>query len=134
MIRSIFRYVYGTDLIGAPMKFGKGLTKPSAAEKRKATQGAELANGNNLLTRQEILCIIKARSAEMLGAVMLGINGGFGNTDCAGLPLSAVDLDAAVTTRATRASRSACRVSPREEAGGGSPPSSQIGVQLSDYC
>ena len=58
------------------MKFGKGLIKPSAGQKRKAKQTAELDNGENLLTREEILRIIKACCTELLGPVTLGINGG----------------------------------------------------------
>ncbi len=45
--------------------------------------------------------ILDAPKADVLqAAVPLGINGGFGNTDCAMLPKTAIDLDASIITDA----------------------------------
>ena len=95
-IRSLFRYAYDVDLINDAVKLGKGFANPTAAQKRKAKQKAELENGKKLFTREELVAILDACGPELHGPVLLGINGGFGNTDCATLPRSAVDLDAAL--------------------------------------
>lgn len=99
-IRSVFKYAYDVDLIEDPVKFGKGCTNPTAAQKRRAKQRVELDNGKKLLTRQELVSILDACGQDLRAPVLLGINGGFGNTDCATLSRSAVDLDAGLITYA----------------------------------
>jgi integrase len=99
-IRSVFKYAYDVDLIEDPVKFGKGFANPSAAQKRKAKQKAELENGKKLFRREELVSILDACDPDLRAPVLLGINGGFGNTDCATLPRSTVDLDAGLVTYA----------------------------------
>ena len=96
-IKSVFRYAYDMDLMEHPMKFGRGFAPPTSAQERKAKQKAEHANGKRLFTNEDVIKILDACVDDVLrAAVLLGINGGFGNTDCASLPISALDLDNAV--------------------------------------
>lgn len=99
-IRSVFKYAYDVDMIEDPVKFGKGFRNPTAAQKRKAKQKDELENGKKLFTREELVSILDACDPDLHAVVLLGINGGFGNTDCASLPRSAVDLAAGLITYA----------------------------------
>jgi integrase len=95
-IRSVFKYAYETDLIDKPMKFGIGFSIPSAAQKRKAKSKAEMKYGKKLFTREELLTILKCCDPDIKAAVLLGINGGFGNTDCAHLPISAISFNSGI--------------------------------------
>jgi integrase len=52
--------------------------------------------GPKLFTAVEIRGMIEAASVPVRAMILLGINAGFGNLDCANLPLRAVDLDAGV--------------------------------------
>jgi integrase len=95
-IRSMFKYAYDVELIDDLVRLGKGFANPSATHKRKAKQKAELEHGKRLFVREELVSILEACGPELRGPVLLGINGGFGNTDCATLPRAAVDFDAGV--------------------------------------
>ena len=98
-IKSVFKYAYDMGLVEQPMRFGRGFAPPSASQERKAKQKAELANGKKIFTREEIARILDTRKTDVLqAATLLGINGGFGNTDCALLPKMAIDLDAGIIT------------------------------------
>jgi integrase len=100
VIRSVLKYAYDADLIEKPVKLGKGFSKPSAAQKRKAKHKAEADNGKRLFTPLELKRILDVCLPELKAPVLLGINGGFGNTDCGTLPNSAVDFEAGVITYA----------------------------------
>ena len=96
VIRSIFKYAYEIDLIDRPMKYGKGLEKPSVRAKRKVRRAAELANGKRLFTPSQIRAMLEAADVPLRAMILLGVNGGFGNTDCAKLPIKAIHFDGAV--------------------------------------
>lgn len=95
-IRSVFKYAYESDLIDRPMKFGTGFSGPSAAAKRKSKAHTEQLHGKRLFQKKDILTLLDGAADWMKAAILLGINGGFGNNDCAKLPLKAVDLEAGV--------------------------------------
>jgi len=95
-IKSMFRHAYETDQIERPVKFGKWFAKPSVAQERKAKSRSEPANGPRLFTSGEIKAILNSTEGWLKAAVLLGVNGGMGNTDCATLPRSAVDLSRGV--------------------------------------
>ena len=96
VVRSIFKYAYEIDLIDKPMKYGKGLEKPSVMAKRKARRSAELANGKRLFSPSQVRAMLEVANAPLRAMILLGINGGFGNADCARLPIGAVDFGRAV--------------------------------------
>jgi integrase len=91
--RSVFRYGWESDLIERPVKFGPKFKGPTKQDRRKANAKAQQKNGKKLFTADEILRMIDAADAQLGAMVLLGINGGLGNNDCASLPLSALDLD-----------------------------------------
>lgn len=96
VIKSIFKYAYEIDIINAPVKFGRAFEKPSVVLTRKTRRASELANGRRLFKAAEIRSMIEAAKIPLRAMIFLGINGGFGNTDCARLPISAVDFNQAL--------------------------------------
>ena len=91
-MRTVFRYAVDSELIPAPVRFGPAFRPPSRKVMRihKAEQGAKL------FTREEVRQLLDAASTSMKAMILLGINCGFGNSDCGNLPLTALDLDRAV--------------------------------------
>ena len=93
VIRSMFKYAYDIDLIDKQMKYGRALDRPSAALKRKIRKATEAANGKPVFQASEVRALVRAAAVPMKTMILLGINVGFGNTDCARLPLRSVDFD-----------------------------------------
>jgi len=95
-IRGMFKYAYECGLIEHQMRFGTGFKTPSASLKRKEKAEKEQLHGKRLFQRDDILTLLDGAADWMKAAILLGINGGFGNTDCAKLPWIAVNLEAGV--------------------------------------
>src|SRR5262249_543901 len=91
-IRSIFKYGTDAGLLDRLTRFGPGFARPTkkVARLHRAKQGAKL------FTALEIRRLLDAAGVQLRAMILLGINAGFGNTDCAQLPLSALDLQAGV--------------------------------------
>jgi integrase len=88
-VRSIFKHALDAGMIDKPMRFGPGFKPPSA----KTLRLHRAAKGKKLFTRDEIRSMLDKASTQLRTMFLLGINCGFGNADCAKLPLSALDLD-----------------------------------------
>ena len=88
-IMVVFNYAHADKLIEKPVDFGVGFKRPSAKLIRKERNEA----GIKLFTRDEINGILEEAGPVMRGMILLGINCGFGNSDVANLPQSAVDLE-----------------------------------------
>jgi integrase len=90
-VRSLFKHGpdSGSGLLTLPVHFGPGFARPSKKDQRlhRAEQGPKL------FTAGEVRQLIDAAGVQQRAMILLGINAGFGNTDCANLPLRAVDLD-----------------------------------------
>lgn len=91
-----FKWGIETGLIDDMPRWGKALAKPSAADVRRSRAKRERENGKKLFSAEQIRALLDAAKADVKAAILLGINGGFGNTDCALLPRAAVDLAHAV--------------------------------------
>jgi integrase len=89
-VRVLFRHAYDAGLIDRPARFGPGFKRPSMKTLRlqRAKQGAKL------FTAEEIRRMVDGAGVPLRAMILLGINCGFGNSDCGNLPLSAVDLEA----------------------------------------
>src|SRR5262249_26331854 len=61
---------------------------------KKAIRLHKAQQGPQLFTAEEVRQLIDAAGVPLRAMLLLGINAGFGNSDCARLPLSALDLDA----------------------------------------
>ena len=93
VIRGMFKHAYEVGLLASPIRYGTGFNRPSAALCRKARRASEIENGKRLFTPSEIRTILEVASIPLKAMILLGINGGFGNADCARLPLNAVNLE-----------------------------------------
>jgi integrase len=92
VIRSSFKHSYESGLLDRPMRFGPQFKRTS----KKVLRLHRAKQGPKLFTREEIHRLIEASGTQMKAMILLGINCGFGNSDCGTLPLAAVDLDNAV--------------------------------------
>jgi integrase len=88
-VRCVFKFAFEAGLVAVPVRFGPGFKRPSKKTIRlqRAKQGAKL------FTADEIRRLLAA-GPQLKAMILLGINCGFGNADCATLPRSVVDLDA----------------------------------------
>jgi integrase len=89
-VRSVFKNASDADLIDRPVRFGPGFVRPSA----KVLHLHRAAQGPKLFTREEVRRLLDAAHPLLRAMILLGINAGFSNHDCATLPLSALDLEA----------------------------------------
>jgi integrase len=91
-VRSVFKHAFDAELIPTPLRFGPGFQRPSKMTLRvhRAQQGAKT------FAPEEVRRMIAAAGQPLKAMLLLGINCGFGNADCGNLPLSALDLDAAM--------------------------------------
>ena len=86
--RMVLNYAYDSDLINAPIRYGKALKTPHARIFRR------LANerGERMFSREEVLALVKNAGLQLKAMIYLGVNCGFGNEDCGTLPLDRLDM------------------------------------------
>jgi hypothetical protein len=87
-IRSIFKHAFDDGLISVPVRFGPGFKRPT----KKTFRLHRAEQGLKLFSAEEIRRVIDASGVPMKAMILLGINCGFGNSDCGNLPLTALDL------------------------------------------
>jgi integrase len=87
--RMIFRYGIEAGILGKPMLFGPGFDKPSAKVIRKA----KAETGPREFSVEDLRRLRDAAGPNMRAMILLGINGGLGNTDLAALKLKSLKLD-----------------------------------------
>jgi integrase len=93
VIREIFKYAWELDLLDKPIKYGKALEKPSVTLVRKSRQVFEQKSGKRIFDVGQIHAMLKAAGTPLDAMILLAINAGYGNTDCAQLPTAVVDLE-----------------------------------------
>ncbi len=96
IVKAIFAHAYDTELIEHPINFGKAFKGPSATSKRKSRSESRIQNGERLFEPSEVRSMLGLAEIPLRAMILLGINGGFGSTDCAQLPANATRLDKAV--------------------------------------
>jgi integrase len=91
-VRCLFKHAADNGMVDRPVQYGSSFRKPS----RKTIRKHRAEQGPKLFTADEIRRLIDAAIPQLRAMLLLGVNCGFGNADCGNLPLSAVDLDAAM--------------------------------------
>ncbi len=86
--RSLFKWGYESDEIEKPVKFGPDFKGASARAKRKA----KYEQGRRDIDADNILFLLEEANANLHAWILLGINCGFGNGDCAELKKTDIDL------------------------------------------
>lgn len=92
-IQSMFKWGVQTGVLEQLPRYGQAFAKPSAADVRRSRAKRERENGKKLFTADQIRALLSSAAPTVKVAILLGINGGFGNTDCSALPRTAIDLD-----------------------------------------
>ena len=87
--RVVFKYASDNRLIDSPVNYGQAFNRPSAKVLRKARNEA----GPRMFESAEIRRILDKADPTMRAMVLLGCNAGFGNSDLANIPQSAIDFD-----------------------------------------
>jgi integrase len=93
IVRSVFKYALESDLIDRPVKFGPEFKAPSKRDKRRQRNKSKRERGARMFTAHDIRRMINVAGPQLRAMILLGINGGLGNTDCAALHLSHLDLE-----------------------------------------
>lgn len=88
-VRSVFKYGFDASLLDRPIRFGPGFNRPT----KKTIRLHRAEQGLKLFTAEEVHSVLNACGPGMKAMTMLGINCGFGNSDCGNLPVKALDLD-----------------------------------------
>jgi integrase len=91
-VRSIFKHGHDAGLLTLPVCFGPGFARPT----KKAQRLHRAEQGPKLFTASEVRKLIDGAGVQLRAMILLGINCGFGNSDCGTLPLRAMDLDNAI--------------------------------------
>jgi integrase len=93
LVRAVFNWSWKNARIGKPITFGTLFKQPSKGERRKHKAAQKNAGHAKLFAADEIRRMIDAAGPQLKAMILLGINCGYGNTDCAKLPLSALNLN-----------------------------------------
>jgi integrase len=91
--RVLFKYGYDAGLLSVPVKFGPMFKQPSAKALKRIRALKRIDGENKEFTADEIKKLLKYATPQMQAMILLGVNCGFGNNDCARLSFSAVDLE-----------------------------------------
>src|SRR5581483_10002760 len=88
-VRTVFNYAFKGGLLDRPMVFGEGFKVPS----QRTLRTHRAARGPKMFEADEIRRMVQAAGPALRAMILLGVNCGFGNSDCGTLPLAALDLD-----------------------------------------
>jgi serine/threonine protein kinase/integrase len=86
--RSVFKYGMDNGLIEKAVRYGSEFRKPDKAVLRRHRAQA----GERMLESDQLRKVITAAPVALRAMILLGLNGGLGNFDCASLPLAALNL------------------------------------------
>jgi integrase len=90
-IRVLFNFAFNDGHIDRPIRFGTVFKRPSKQVLRRERK----RKGPRMFEADEIRRMLNATEGQIKAMILLGINCGFGNHDCAGLPRAALDLNGA---------------------------------------
>lgn len=89
LTRARMFFLYCNELVAEkPIAYRKPLRSPSRRDLRRIVN----ERGPRDFTAQQIKSLLKGASVQLRAMIYLGINCGFGNSDCGTLPLSKLDL------------------------------------------
>jgi len=89
-IRVLFKHGFDSGLLSAPVRYGQGFNRPS----KKVLRLTRKNGVARMFDAAEIRALIDAAGVQLRAMILLGVNCGYGNQDCATLPTKALDLDA----------------------------------------
>jgi integrase len=86
---SVFKFAWDERLIKTPVDYGTAFDRAP----RKLIRQARNEKAARMFEADEIRRLIDGAGVHLRAMILLGCNGGFGNSDCEQLPIEAVDLD-----------------------------------------
>jgi len=92
IVKAMFNYGMEAELIERTPPLRKTLTKVSVKHLRKHKEAKRRENGDPVFSPEEVQELRSHASDQLRAMILLGINGGFGNTDCADLRRSDIDF------------------------------------------
>lgn len=87
--RMLFKYAYEQGLIPVPMRFGQHFKIPA----KRILKRERRQSGKKLFDADELRALIDAAPVVLRAMILLAINAGLGNTDCAELQMTDMDLE-----------------------------------------
>ena len=91
--KAMFNYAVDIDLVDRLPPIKKGLAKLSVKQLRQYKAEKRRENGATCFAPAEVRGMITKAGVPLKAMILLGINGGFGNKDCADLRIADVDSD-----------------------------------------
>ncbi len=93
-VKSVFKFGYETGAMERPVRYGPEFVKPdkSVLRRHKAKMPVKMFEANEVRSLIDGTDVVKP-DATIRAMILLGVNCGFGNTDCAELPTGAVNLN-----------------------------------------
>lgn len=89
-VRGVFKWAHESEVIDAPPRYGPAFKGATAKDRRELRH----RGGARLFTSAQVRALLDAAPLQLRAMILLGIQGGFGNHDCARLHRSAVQLGA----------------------------------------
>jgi integrase len=89
-VRVLFKYAFDAGLISSPIRYGPLFKRPS----RKVLRIQRAKQGRKFFEAAAIRQMLDKATPQLKAMILLGINAGFGNNDCATLPLRAINWSA----------------------------------------
>lgn len=88
-VRIVFKFAHDARLVPNPPDYGKAFSRPD----RRALRRSRAASGPKTISADEFLAVVAVARVPVRAMAWLGLNCGFGNTDCATLARGSLDLD-----------------------------------------
>ncbi len=88
LTRILFKYGYDADLLEKPIRFGPGFKTPS----KKLLRAERQSKPKRMFEADEIRGLVDAADPTLRAFILLGVNVGFGQSDCSNVPKAAFDL------------------------------------------
>ncbi len=92
--RVVFKFGIDEGLIDRPMRYGQLFKRSS----KKVLRVAKADKGSKMIEPADLKQLIEAADIKLRAMIYLGVNCGFGNSDCGTLPLKALDLKGGFVT------------------------------------
>ncbi len=86
-VKTIFKHGFDAELIAVPVRFGTGFDKPP----KRVVRLQRADNGPKLIGPADLRAMVDAAGSPLDAMILLGLNGGFGASDCSALPRTALD-------------------------------------------
>jgi integrase len=85
-VRTVFKFGFDAELVAVPVRFGPSFAKPS----RRSLRLARADRGPRLIGASDLRKLLAGADVQLKAMVYLGVNCGFGQTDCSELTRAAL--------------------------------------------